>query len=81
MHEKTMTREEYNKKYLNGDVDETILTVRNNNLVNLECSECGAHCQLLPVPLKRNCYSKYQESVCSVCLIPCGVRTRKRLDE
>ena len=77
---KTITREEYNKKYLNGHLDESHINVRSNNLVNLECSECGAHCQLLPDPLRQNCYSKFQDSVCSVCLTPCGIRTRQRLD-
>jgi len=80
-YKKTMTREAYNKAYIKGEVDESFLEIREGNLINLECDCCGAHCQPEDTPLKHNCYSTYQDSVCGTCLKPWPIRTSKRLDQ
>ena len=82
---KSMTREDYNRKWLKGEVDQSFLEVRDHNgvyVVNLECSseDCtNIHVQVYSGVTHRNTHSLFQDTVCIACLTPCPIRVTDAL--
>ena len=79
MTRKSMSIKEFNQKFLTGEIKETFIKVRENNLINLECNVCGSHVQQqdpeIASTITKNCKTFMWKTICDCCGIHQSRRT------